>query len=104
MKKRHYVVVPREAKIMEDGLDIDGKHIDFNGKSQLEIADTGIVNAIENKYGLSAVGMDSGRVWTERNEMADNHFNYHDGGHRYFFGPTKALSEAWDRIFGSRGD
>jgi hypothetical protein len=104
-KKRNFIVVPREPKVMQEGLDIDGQHISFNGKTAKNITDPGLAEAIEQKYGLKAKGSpDIGRVWTERDEKSDNFFNYHDasGVHKYFFGPTRAFSEAWDRIFGGK--
>jgi hypothetical protein len=102
-KKRNFIVVPREPAVMKEGLDIDGQHISFNGKTAKNITDPGLAEAIEQKYGPRAKGSSNrGRVWTERNEQLDNHVNYHEGVHHYFFGPTRAFSEAWDRIFGGK--
>jgi hypothetical protein len=102
MAKRHFIVVPRETEVINKGLDIDGKHISFHGKSAKTITDPGLAEAIEQKYGLSAKGKEGGGVWTERDERTDNVINYHpEGGiHHYFFGPTRQFAEGWERVFG----
>lgn len=98
MAKKHYLVMARKPDVMKDGLDIDGKHINFHGKSGKMIHDDGIADAIDQKYGLKG----SRDVWIDRDENSSNFLNYHDGIHSFFFGPTRAFSDAWARIFGDK--
>ena len=102
-KKKHFIVVARDPKVIKNGMDIEGKHISFHGKTAKTITDPGIAEAIEQKYGLSAPKntVESGQVWTERDEHTDHGVNYHpDSAHHFFFGPTPKLREEWERIFG----
>lgn len=105
-KKRNFIVVPRETRVIKQGLDIEGYgHIDFKGKTAANVTDPGLAAAIEQKYGLTAKGKDAGAVWTERDERADHAVTYHEGigvgrgVHNYFFAPSKTYSEEFERIF-----
>ena len=107
MAKRS-IVVPRESRIIQEGLDIGDRHISFHGKTGKMIDDPGIVEAIEQKYGLSATGIDAGRVWTHEDPRATYALNYHEGvamgksTHNYFFGSTRSFREGWEKIFGRK--
>jgi hypothetical protein len=101
-KRNLSIVVARDPKVVTEGLDIDGKHIDFHGRSAKAIVDPGVVAAIEQKHGLTG----NGRVWTHQDERAESAINFHPpqdrGVHHYFFGPTRRYREAWEEIFGDK--
>jgi hypothetical protein len=104
MPKKKFLVVSRNTKTSENGLMTGKGLVPFHNKTARMIDDEGLANEIDTHYGIHGTG----DVWVERDPHYESTSNYHDGispelghgVHKFFFGPTKAYSEAWERIFG----
>ena len=96
--KRKYLVVSRNPKTSENGLMTSKGVIPFHGKTAKIIEDPGLASEIDTQYGLKGTG----DVWMERDDRLEHEMSYHsrDRVHNFFFGPTKAFREGWERIFG----
>jgi hypothetical protein len=93
------MVVARNTRTSEHGLETSKGNVPFHGKTAKMIDDPGLASEIDTQYGLKGTG----DVWVERDERLENYVNYHsDGASTSFFGPTRAFSEAWERIFGEK--
>lgn len=99
MKKKKYIVIPRNEKIMKTGLKTGRGTLDFKGKTMMYLNSSDLAREVDTEHGLKG----SGEVWVEQDERLENHVNYHsDGASKSFFGPTRAFCEGWERIFGGR--
>jgi hypothetical protein len=97
MPKRKYLVVARNTKTSEFGLETSQGNIPFHKKTARIVEDPGLASEIDTEYGIHGTG----DVWVERDEMLENKSQYHpDNVHKYFFGATRLFREGWERIFG----
>lgn len=99
MKKKKYIVMPRNTRVMKDGLDTGKGHLDFKGKSMMYLNDSALADEIETNQGLKG----DRDVWVHEDPRLEHQINYHaDGISKSFFGPTRAFAEGWERVFGKR--
>ena len=101
MKKKKYVVMPRNTRIAQTGLKTDRGVLDFKGKSMMYLNSDELAGEVDGEYGLNG----SGDVWVHTDPRAEHQLNYHaDPASKSFFGATKAFTDAWERIFKNKGD
>ena len=96
MKKKKYIVVPRNEMIMKTGLKTGKGVLDFKGKTMMYLNSSELAREADTQYGLKG----SADVWVAQDERAEHHVNYHsDGASRSFFGSTRAYTTGYERIF-----
>jgi hypothetical protein len=98
VKKKH-IVLARNKKISDSGLELDGEKMQFKGKgAALWINDEGKAKALQQKYPRDvAVTLDQQYTWHANNEGGNG--TRMDNIHHYAFGPmtSKAAEEFWER-------
>lgn len=84
MKKKH-IVLARNKKISDSGMELDGKHIPFAGKgAAVWIEDEGKARALQQKYPRDiAVTLDQQYTWHANNEGGNG--TRMDNIHKYTF-------------------
>ena len=98
MKKKH-IVLARNKKISDSGLELDGQQMEFKGKgAAMWINDEGKARALQQKYPKDvAVTLDQQYTWHANNEGGNG--TKMDNIHHYTFGPqtSKAAEAFWKR-------
>jgi hypothetical protein len=98
VKKKH-IVLARNKKISDSGLELDGQHIPFAGKgAAVWVEDEGKARALQQKYPRDvAVTLDQQYTWHANNEGGNG--TKTDNIHNYTFGPmtSKAAEAFWRR-------
>lgn len=81
MNKKH-IILARNRRVSEQGIDLDGKHMKFTQGSALWVADEGKARALQQKYPKEiAVTLDQQYTWSANNDggngtKMDNIHNY----------------------------
>jgi hypothetical protein len=104
--KKEFMVCARTPNASDNGLDTSKGKFSFHHKSAKMIEDPALAAELDAKYGIHG----SGDIWVERDPRYEHAVNYHDGydsavvkgTHNFFFGPTKAYREGWERIWGKK--
>jgi len=99
MPKR-YLVLPRTAKIMQEGVKVNGKVRSFKGKTAMYVKDKAEADEINQTVGMQGTT----EVFVHEDERVSN-FVRDDGvqgrgTHHYHWGSTSAFRQGWELIFG----
>ena len=90
----------RNEHVLQNGLKLGNKTIDFKGQSSVHVDDD-IVSEVEKEYGLKG----SGDVWTHEDPILNHTERYKaDGIHSYIWGASPRYSKAWDAFEKRRSD
>ena len=99
MPKR-YLVLPRTAKIMQEGVKVNGKVRSFKGKTAMYVKDKAEADKINQTVGMQGTT----ECYVHEDDKVGRFVR--DGGaegrgiHHLHFGSTSAFREGWERIFG----
>src|SRR3972149_5496782 len=101
MPKR-YLVLPRTAKIMQEGVKVNGKVRSFKGKTAMYVKDKAEAEEINQTVGMQGTT----EVFVYPDDRVER-FVRDDGVegrgiHHYFFGGSNLYSKRYEEIFGSR--
>lgn len=99
MARKKHIVLARNKKISDSGMELDGKHIPFAGKgSAVWVEDEGKARALQQKYPKDvAVTLDQQYTFAANNEGSNG--TRTDNLHHYTFGPmmSKEAEDFWKR-------
>jgi hypothetical protein len=96
-KKKKYMVVPRNQRVAEQGLQTSKGRLKFKGKSAMMVADESLASEIDTQHGLKGGSRD---VYVYPDDRLATHERDEGGGvHHYFWGSSRRYSAGYDRIF-----
>lgn len=99
MKKKAYLVMPRNTNVLDTGLKTGRGRLKFGkGKTSMMVGDESLANEIDTQHGLKGTG----DVWVAEDQRGES-FLRDDGNdgrgiHRYFWGASPKFSNAWDEF------
>lgn len=72
MKKKKHIVLARNRRVSEQGIDLDGQHMKFTQGSALWVADEGKARALQQKYPKDiAITEDQQYTWAANNDFGN---------------------------------
>jgi len=84
MARKKHIVLARNKRVAEQGVDLDGKHMDFHQGKALWVEDPGKVQALQQKYPRDiATTLDQQYTWHVNNDGGDG--RRMDNTHNYTF-------------------
>lgn len=105
MKKKAYLVMSRNEKVLDSGLKTDKGNLKFKkGKTSMIVGDSALANEIDKVHGLKGTG----DVWVHEDPQSEP-FLRDDGAqgmgvHKYFWGASKGFANAWEEFEKRRKD